>query len=128
VLRTPELSSHGQFIADTERADRVAVHIADAEGGLAVFSVIASEGVPAVDVVAAAYQIAVGGVGRSVASGFQRRSLFDLPLGEEPRWIISEEAVETDDPEGREERYLDSTWRPASDEPHASDLVTPTQW
>ena len=109
VLRTPEMSSHRQFIADTERAGRVAVHVADAEGGLAVLSVIASEDVPAVDVIAAAYQVAGGEEGRSAGSGFSGRSLFDLPLGETPSWTISEEAVETTDPEGREERYLDTT-------------------
>ena len=109
VLRTPEMSSHRQFIADTERAGRVAVQAADAEGGLAVLSVIASEDVPAVDVIAAAYQVAGGEEGRSAGSGFSGRSLFDLPLGETPSWTISEEAVETTDPEGREERYLDTT-------------------
>ena len=77
----------------------MAVHVADAEGGLAVLSVIASEDVLAVDVIAAAYQVAGDEEGRSAGSGFSGRSLFDLPLGETPSWTISEEAVETTDPE-----------------------------
>jgi hypothetical protein len=103
VLRTPQHSSHRQFIADTQRAGRVAVHVAAAQGGLAVFSVIASEEAPAVDVIAAASQIAVGGVGRALASGYSVCSLFDLPLGEAPRWVIHEEPIETTNPQGREE-------------------------
>ena len=81
VLRSPE-SGHDCYIAQTERAGRVAVHTARAEAGLAVTSAIADRGVATGDVLAAAHQAAA----RSAA----RTSLFDLPLGESPLWSITE--------------------------------------
>jgi hypothetical protein len=66
------------------------VHAARARGGLVVTSVAADPGVPAADVLAAAYDLAPALVtGGPVA----RRSLFDLPLGEGPQWAISEQTV-----------------------------------
>lgn len=98
VLRTPEGHGHRQFIAATEQAGDVAVHTAEAREGLHVTSVIAAPGVPAADVLAAAYEVAEAG------RGVVRRSLFDLPLGEGPLWTLSERRTETTAPDGREER------------------------
>ena len=76
VLRTPGRLSlgHRQFIAATKAGD-VAVHTAAARGGLLVTSVAATPDVPAADVLAAAYGIAVAAAtGGTVA----RRSLFEF--------------------------------------------------
>jgi hypothetical protein len=96
VLRTPEGPGHEQFIATTETVGDVAMHTARARGGLFVTSVAAAPGIPAADVLAAACDLAMARVARGTVT---RRSLFDLPLGEGPLWMISEE-VGTD----REER------------------------
>jgi hypothetical protein len=98
VLKTPESGSHDQFIAATERAGDVGVHTADAEEGMSVTSVIAERGVSPADVLATAYEIAAG---RHVT----KRSMFDLPLGNWPMWRITEQAIETTAPNGREEKY-----------------------
>jgi hypothetical protein len=98
VLKTPESHFHGQFIAATERAGDVGVHVVYAEQGMSVTSVIAERGVSPSDVIATAYEI---GCGRSVP----RRSLFDLPLGISPMWRITEQACATAAPDGREEKY-----------------------
>jgi hypothetical protein len=101
VLRSPGTYGHDQYIAATARAGDVAVHTARARreqrDGLAVTSVIADPGVAAVDVLAAAYQVATG--------GGSRRSLFDLPLGDTPMWTVTERPTQTTAPDGREERY-----------------------
>jgi len=100
VLHTPGPDAkrgHDQHIVSTPGAGDVAVHSARAREGLLVTSVIADPAVPAERVISAAYDIvSTGGAGR--------RSLFDLPLGETPLWTITEEAVETTEPSGREER------------------------
>ncbi len=63
------------------------MHTATARGGLLVTSVAAAPDVPAADVLAAAYDIAVAAAtGGAVA----RRSLFDLPLGDGPLWTLTE--------------------------------------
>jgi hypothetical protein len=94
VLATPESGYfHESFVATT-RAGDVAVHTARAREDLDVTSVVAAPGVPAADVIAAAYEIAAA----------PRRSLFDLPLGEGPLWTITERPVRTTAPDGREER------------------------
>jgi hypothetical protein len=87
VLRTPDGPGHQQFVAATEAAGDVAVHAARAEGGLLVTAVAAAPGVAAADVLAAAYDL-----GPALATGgpVSRRSLFDLPLGDGPQWVISE--------------------------------------
>ena len=102
VLRTPARRSpgHRQFIAAT-RAGDIAVHTATAHGGLLVTSVAAAPDVPAADVLAAAYDIAV-----AVATGgpVARRSLFDLPLGDGPLWTLTEQPAAR--PRSREERCI----------------------
>ena len=105
VLRTPEEDWHAQLIADTDRAGRVAALIVEGHGGLLVVSVIADEGVAAPDVIAAAHQIAEGAAGWSDPAGYTVCSLHDLPLGEEPRWVIDEEPTITSHADGREESY-----------------------
>ena len=84
MLRSPE-SGHDCYIAQTERAGRVAVHTARDEAGLAVTSVIADPGVATADVLAAAHEAAAGTAART--------SLFDLPLGDSPLWSIAEAAI-----------------------------------
>jgi hypothetical protein len=83
VLRSPE-SGHDCYIAETERAGRVAVHTARDEAGLAVTSVVAEAGRASADVLAAAHEAAAGTAARM--------SLFDLPLGEAPLWSVAEAA------------------------------------
>jgi hypothetical protein len=101
VLRTPQGWRHTQFIAPTGEAGDVAVHTAWARGGLLVTSVAAQPGVPATEVLAAAYRLASAiAVGGEVA----RRSLFTLPLGPAPLWEVAEQHVQTTAPDGREER------------------------
>jgi hypothetical protein len=101
VLRTPEGPGHEQFVAATRAAGDVAVHAAWARDGLLVTSVAAAPGVPAGDVLAAAYELAPAlATGRSVA----RRSLFDLPLGEGPLWSVSETTAPIQSGAAREER------------------------
>ena len=108
VLRTPQgrwtgIStgwSHDQFIAATGEAGDVAVHTAQARGGLRVTSVAARPDVRAADVLAAAHRLA-----GAIATGGQvaRRSLFDLPLGAAPLWEIEERAVWVETSDGRYE-------------------------
>jgi len=101
VLRTPDGPGHEQFVAVTEAAGDVAVHTAHARGGLLVTSVAAPPDVPPADVLAVAYDLAVAlAAGHSVA----RRSLFDLPLGEGPLGVITEQTAAIRAPGGREER------------------------
>lgn len=127
VLRAPRDPRHLQFIATTGRAGEVAVHVAGARGGLLVASVVAAADVPPGDVLAAGHQIAV-----AVATGGQleRRSLFDLPLGDGPAWTIAEQPEATNAPDGRDERYstLLPAWsaRSVHDLTRAPDLGFPT--
>ena len=101
VLRTPRGPGHAQFIATTGEAGDVAVHTAWARDGLQVTSVAAQPGVPAGDVIAAAYRLA-----SAIATGGEvaRRSLFTLPLGPAPLWEVTEQPTRTKAPDGREER------------------------
>jgi hypothetical protein len=101
VLRTPDGPGHEQFVAATQGAGDVAVHAARARGGLQVISVAAAPGIPAADVLAAAYDL-----GPALATGapVARRSLFDLPLGDEPRWAITERTGPVKSASGREEQ------------------------
>jgi len=103
ALRSPKRSDAQMFIADTARAGRVAV-FETRTNGMRLISVIAADEIAATDVIAAAYQVAAGAMGNE-ASGCSVRSLFDLPLGDEPTWVIEEEHVMTTDPAGREETY-----------------------
>jgi hypothetical protein len=101
VLRTPDGPGHQQFVAATAAAGDVAVHAARARGGLAVISVAAAPGIPAGDVLAAAYDLAPAlATGGTVAG----RSLFDLPLGEGPLWSVTERSAPVRSADGREER------------------------
>lgn len=109
VLRTPQARlpgipmgrEHDQFIAATGEAGDVAVHAAQARGGLLVASVAAQPGVPAADVLAAAHRLASAiAVGGQVA----RRSLFTLPLGSAPLWEIEERTAPVEAADGRAER------------------------
>jgi hypothetical protein len=103
VLRSPlHDPRHRQYIAETDRAGTVGVHLASARGGLLVGSVVAvDQRVPSADVLAAASSI-VSMEARS-PDAVTRRSLFDLRLGEGAVWTISEEEVQTKAPDGREE-------------------------
>ena len=94
VLATPEDGHYHESFVATTRAGDVAVHTARAREDLDVTSVVAAPGVPAADVIAAAYDIAAA----------PRRSLFDLPLGEGPLWTITERPTRTTAPDGRAER------------------------
>jgi hypothetical protein len=87
VLRAPE-HGHRALIAATSEAGDVAVHVAQAQHGLQVYSVAAAPEVPAGDVLAAAHQIATtAAAGASVTI----RQLSDLPLGPGPAWLLREE-------------------------------------
>jgi hypothetical protein len=103
VLRSPRQGPrHRQYIAETDRAGTVGVHLASARGGLLVGSVVAiDQMVPSADVLAAASSI-VSMEARS-PHGVARRSLFDLPLGDDAVWTVTEEEVQTKAPDGREE-------------------------
>jgi len=88
VLRAPQHHGHRQLIAATPQAGDVAIHTASARGGLLVASVAAAAQVPAADVLAAAHALAVA---CAVGADVERRSLFDLPLGDGPAWSLREE-------------------------------------
>jgi hypothetical protein len=101
VLRTPDPEArpltggpssagppHQQFIAVTEDAGDVAVHLARARGGLLVASVAAAADVPAAAVLAAAQRLASAAV---TGDPVPRRALADLPLGDAPLWQVREE-------------------------------------
>jgi len=100
ILRSPDGPGHASRVVASERAGDVAVHTARASG-LAVTAVAAAPGVPAADVLAAAYDIAPATV---TGGPLARRSLFDLPLGDSPLWTLTERRAATHAPDGREER------------------------
>ncbi len=103
VLQAPRGDPrHRQYIADTQRAGTVAVHLAEARGGLLVGSVIATDPeAPAGDVLAAAEEIVT--TEATGTSPVDRSSLFDLPLGARSVWTIDEVPVETAASNSREE-------------------------
>ncbi|RKN51135.1 hypothetical protein [Micromonospora endolithica] len=106
VLRTPQRGHHC-WIASTPRAGEVIVHAAPARpaddgAGLLVVSVAAHPDVPAVDVLAAAHDIALRAA--DAPDGHRPGSLYDLPLGVTPLWTLREEVVHTNAPGGRDER------------------------
>ena len=82
ALRAPD--AHTKYIAPTEAADLVGVHIGRAREGIAVASVIAAEELEPADVHRAAHEI---------AAGLPPASLFDLPLGDGPAWTMREETL-----------------------------------
>ncbi|MER7460641.1 hypothetical protein [Micromonospora sp. NPDC126480] len=103
VLRTPP-NGHRAWIAAAGPVGDVIVHAAPArpaeEGGpgLLVVSVAAAPDVAPRDVLAAAHEQAL----RAVGGHEDRRSLYDLPLGDAPLWTLREETVHTF--QAREER------------------------
>ena len=99
ILRSPDGPGHASRVVASERAGDVAVHTARASG-LAVTAVAAAPGVPAADVLAAAYDIAPATV---TGGPLARRSLFDLPLGDSPLWTLTERRAATHAPDGRED-------------------------
>ncbi|MEV0002870.1 hypothetical protein AB0H28_11350 [Micromonospora sp. NPDC050980] len=108
VLRTPPVG-HRSWVSTTERAGDVAVHVAPARAGddgagMLVVSVIAAPDVPAVEVLAAARELAVAAATVPDGPAPGRLSLFDLPLGESPLWTLREEPTRTFARDGREER------------------------
>jgi len=106
VLRPPRGDPrHRQYLARTDRAGTVGVHLTGARGGLLVGSVIAADhAVPASDVLAAAEEIITAEARQ--AGSVTRLSLFDLPLGDGPVWSIGEQQVDTAAPDGREEQVI----------------------
>jgi hypothetical protein len=106
VLRPPRGDPrHRQYLARTDRAGTVGVHLTGARGGLIVGSVIAADqAVPASDVLAAAEEIITAEARQ--AGSVTRLSLFDLPLGDGPVWSIGEQQVDTTAPGGREEQVI----------------------
>lgn len=109
VLQAPAHRSHVQLIARSARSGDVAVHAARARDGLLVVSVAADANIPPADVLADAHEIAI-----AIATGEElgrRRWLFEMPLGSTPQWTITEQLVQTEEPEGHEERY--ATFLPA---------------
>jgi hypothetical protein len=101
----PTDNDHRQFIASTPLAGDVAVHVARAREGLLVMSVIAERDVAPADVLTAAYGLAAGADALTGTVHPAARSPFDLPTGTAALWTITEEAVQTTAPDGREERY-----------------------
>jgi len=96
VLRTPSgpgAAGHTQFIASSPEAGEVIVHMASATGGLAVVSVAAAPGVPYDRVLAAAYRI---GCRLGAGQGVDRLSLAELPLGDQPLWLVREVTAAAD--------------------------------
>jgi hypothetical protein len=86
-LAPPQADLHKAFLASTEEAGEVGVHVGRAQCGLLVASVIGAADVPAVNVLAAGHRIAMDvALSRPVAM----RSLFDLPLGDGPFWSVRE--------------------------------------
>ena len=104
VLRSPREHGHHCRIVNTPRAGVVAVHTALADHHLHVTSVIAKPDVSRADVMAAAHQIVTD---RSTAS----ISLFDLSLGENALWTITESEA---DERGEHTVALLPAWRAKS--------------
>jgi len=93
VLRSPKHPGHSAFVAATERAGDVAVHIGRARGGLLVASVIAAADAPRGDVLAAAHALAIATArGETVP----RRTLAELPEGDAPLWSVRDEPAKGD--------------------------------
>ncbi|MFC4063661.1 hypothetical protein [Actinoplanes subglobosus] len=108
VLRTPD-KGHRMFIARSEQAGEIIVHVASGEpaedddqasdgDALEVVSVAAAPGVDPAQVLAAAYEIAPACVSNRQPKS--QVSLYKLPLGETPLWTIRETEVH-----GATERY-----------------------
>ncbi len=105
VLRAPvDDPRHLQYLTDTPEAGLVGVHLAVAQGGLLVGSVVAADTAAPQAVLQAAQRVVT-------AEARQRRSvpavsLFDLSLGDGPICSIIDEPVLTAARSGREERLV----------------------
>jgi len=94
VLRTPaRQGGHSQFVAATEQAGEVIVHIATAAGGLEVMSVAAQQDVPSGQVLAAAYDL---GCRHATGGQIDRREVASLPIGDHALWSVREIMAEAD--------------------------------
>ncbi|MEU8283677.1 hypothetical protein AB0C01_05015 [Micromonospora sp. NPDC048905] len=106
VLRSPSQGHRCAIVSGTRVGD-VIVHAAPAPSsdgaGLVVLSVAAAPQVPPAEVLAVAYDLSAGAADGTPPAG--GRSLFDLPLGETPLWMLTEERVRTRARDGREERH-----------------------
>ncbi|MEU8015546.1 hypothetical protein AB0B74_06225 [Micromonospora parva] len=106
ALRSPS-QGHRCAIVSTAQAGDVIVHAAPAQtidgAGLVVVSVAAAPQVPPAEVLAVAYDLSAGAADGAPPAG--GRSLFDLPLGGNPLWTVTEERVRTRARDGREERH-----------------------
>lgn len=92
------------FLAVTEPAGVVAVHVAQAVEDLAVMSVSADPAVDRLQVFEAAYDLASRC--RSDDMDAVRCSLFDLPLGPGHSWTIREREVAARSPDERQEQVV----------------------
>jgi hypothetical protein len=120
VLVAERGSGHDAGILRTRTADDVIAHVADADAdgaGLKVVSVAAVPDVPAGTVLDVAHDIA-GTVGRGNPLP-DTRSLFDLPLGEAPLWMLGEERISI----GRQQRHV--AYLPAWTAHSVHDLTPP---
>ena len=102
VLTSSGRDQDAQYIAHDERIGDLAVHIARASGGIDVVSVIADAEVAPGAVLDAAYEIATALAGEEPIA---RASLYDLPLGDTPRWTITEREIESGMAGARLESY-----------------------
>ncbi len=102
VLRTPAARDprgrrgQVQFVAASEPAGQVAVQVAVARQGLAVVSVAAAPGVPALAVLTAAHRIGCAFV---LARDTGRLAVDRLPVGAGPAWEVTEQPQQPDDPD-----------------------------
>jgi len=88
VLRTPARpGGHKQFVAATDQAGDVIVHVAAAADGLEVASVAALPGVPAGQVLSAAYEL---GGKHAVGAYIEAWDAASLPLGQHALWSVRE--------------------------------------
>jgi hypothetical protein len=88
VLRSPRHPGHSAFIAATDDAGDVGVHVGRARGGLSVVSVIASADVARTDVLAAAHRIAIASARDEPV---RSRPLSDLAVGDAELWSVRDE-------------------------------------
>jgi hypothetical protein len=88
VLRSPTEPGHWAFVATTDRAGDVGVHIGMAVGGLRVVSVVAASGVARADVLAAAHRIAIA---NARGEPVPQRQLSDLAAGDSELWSVRDE-------------------------------------
>ncbi len=86
-----------KYIAPTEAAGLIGVHVGQSRDGLHVASVIAADEIAPADVHHAAHEI---------AAGVTPASLFDLPLGHGPAWTLREETLDSSGPQEQFDAWL----------------------